>query len=76
MTTYVEENIRSYPRHPGLSTFFPVSIQYEEKEYPTVEHLYQALRYLNSSNLEDKEYAEVIRKAKTPYAARLLVINM
>lgn len=72
MTTHIKENMRSYPKNPGLSTFFYVAIQYEGKEYSTVEHLYQALRCLNSSNLVDKEYAEVIKQAKTLYAARLL----
>jgi predicted NAD-dependent protein-ADP-ribosyltransferase YbiA (DUF1768 family) len=68
----MRSNIRSHPRNLRLSTFFPSLIQYDGKEYPTVEHLYQSLRYLNSSEIVDHEYAEVIRCAKTPYVARLL----
>lgn len=55
-----------------LSTFYPCLIIYNDKEYPTVEHLYQSLRYLDSDSPVDQEYAEMIRQVRTPYAARLL----
>ena len=70
--TFIYENITDNTNNMELSTFYPCSIQYENKEYSTAEHLFQSLRYLSSSQKVDKEYAEVIRQVRTPYAARLL----
>lgn len=51
-----------------LSNFYLIDIEYEGKIYPSCEHLYQSLRYLNTY----PNYAEIIRTTRTPYAARLL----
>jgi ribA/ribD-fused uncharacterized protein len=51
-----------------LSNVFQVKIIYDGKEYPSSEHLYQSLKYINIC----PEYAEIIRKIRTPHAAKLL----
>jgi ribA/ribD-fused uncharacterized protein len=47
-----------------LSNFYPAPIQWNGKEWPTSEHLYQGLK------LEKTVDAERVRKAKTPEAAK------
>lgn len=49
-----------------LSNFFPSPIQFEGRNYGTVEHAYQAAKTL------DKEVKEKIAKAKTPGDAKSL----
>lgn len=66
--TWFKEKIKEGNIYAPLSGFFPVKIVYDGKEYPSSEHLYQALRYLDTV----PEYAEIIRTVRTPYAARLL----
>ena len=71
--SYIYENICTTKGcNISLSTFYPSIIKYQDKEYNSVEHLFQSLRYLRSSEKVDQEYAEVIRQVRTPYAARLL----
>lgn len=55
----------------SLSGFYLEDIIYEGKVYPSGEHMYQSLKYVNTF----PEYAEIIRNIKTPYAARLLGIQ-
>lgn len=49
-----------------LSNFFPAPIQWDGKEWPTSEHLYQALKFRNESDVE------AIRLCKTPKQAKQL----
>lgn len=49
-----------------LSNFYPSSVSYEGKLYPTVEHAYQA------SKTTDPNIREFIRKAKDPGEAKRL----
>lgn len=58
-----------------LSNFWVLGppIVYLGKSYPTSEHLYQALKFLYDDAPEDNEsLAEHIRKASTPYKAKIL----
>lgn len=61
-----------------LSNFWilKIPIVFKHKCYPTSEHLYQSLKYIYFDNpppsLENEEYAEIIRKAKTPNMAKIL----
>lgn len=47
-----------------LSNFYPASVWFDWKEYPTVEHAYQAAKTLNH------EMREVIRNLSTPAKAK------
>jgi predicted NAD-dependent protein-ADP-ribosyltransferase YbiA (DUF1768 family) len=49
----------------------PLKILHEGLEYPTSEHLYQALKFKNET-LEEKEWREVIRTANTPLISKYL----
>lgn len=49
-----------------LSNFFPSTIRFDGKLYPTVEHAYQA------SKSKDEKIREVIRNAKSPWEAKKL----
>lgn len=53
-------------KYEFLSNFFPSSIIYKGKTYPTAEHLFQALK------TKDESTRAKIRKAKTPGAAKKL----
>lgn len=56
-----------------LSNFWPCDLIFEEKSYPSSEHLYQALKYLSpTASTINREYAEEIRKASTPFKAKIL----
>ena len=55
-----------------LSGFYLEDIVYEGKIYKSGEHMYQSLKYIEIC----PEYAEIIRNIRTPYAARLLGIQM
>lgn len=57
-----------------LSNFYKLEKQiiYNNKSYPTSEHLYQALKYIYDDSKANLEYAEEIRKSSTPYIAKLL----
>lgn len=58
-----------------LSNFYPVSppIEYNNKKYPTSEHLFQSMKYLGPEASERHiEYADLIRTASTPYKSKIL----
>ncbi len=58
-----------------LSNFFvfPEPIVWGKKTFATSEHVYHYLKYWHSSSTEaSREYAELIRKASTPFKAKLL----
>jgi ribA/ribD-fused uncharacterized protein len=58
-----------------LSNLFAMSepLLYENKSYPTSEHLYQSLKFnYSGASSEQLEYAEKIRLAKTPTQAKIL----
>lgn len=58
-----------------LSNFYPLKtpIFYYGKDYPTSEHLYHAMKYLYKGAPEaNVAYADEIRKASTPYKAKIL----
>jgi hypothetical protein len=49
-----------------LSNFFPAGFKEDGIEWPTVEHYYQAQKFLNS------DYREKIRLASTPHESKIL----
>ena len=49
-----------------LSNFFPSTVRFDGKLYPTVEHAYQA------SKTNDEKIREIIRKAASPWEAKKL----
>ena len=49
-----------------LSNFYPASVTFEGKQYPTIEHAYQASKTLNS------DVRELIRKSPNPMQAKKL----
>lgn len=49
-----------------LSNFYPSTISFEGKLYPTVEHAYQASKTLN------QETRELIKKSRSPWEAKKL----
>eukprot|EP01120_Amphizonella_sp_Union-15-10_P007738 TRINITY_DN2649_c0_g2_i1.p1 TRINITY_DN2649_c0_g2~~TRINITY_DN2649_c0_g2_i1.p1 ORF type:complete len:246 (+),score=41.09 TRINITY_DN2649_c0_g2_i1:75-812(+) len=57
-----------------LSNFYKLRtpLSYLGKEYPTSEHLYQALRFLSTDSEVNDDYAEEIRTQPTPYKAKIL----
>lgn len=56
-----------------FSNFSNHSIIYNKLKYPTVEHLFQALKFLGpDSTSVDHEYAEIIRAQNTPNKAKRL----
>ena len=63
---------REFNRHGELSNFYwhDQPLIYEDKPYPTAEHLYQAHKYMYSDAA--RAYAEEIRQASTPHKAKLL----
>jgi ribA/ribD-fused uncharacterized protein len=71
-TNYFNEKINEESDLAVLSSFYLITIIYQGKEYHSSEHLYQSLRYSNSNNPVDLQFAESIRTVKTPYAARVL----
>ena len=63
-TEYPGNFFSNYSKHP---------IIYKGINYPTSEHLFQAMKFMgpNATN-EDKEYAEIIRNQNTPNKAKRL----
>jgi ribA/ribD-fused uncharacterized protein len=56
-----------------FSNFYSAPIKYQNKLYPTSEHLYQALKFIYDGASKDSlEYGELIRKAKTPNISKIL----
>lgn len=56
-----------------LSNFYMCNIEYKGKIFPTSEHLYQCRKFLyKTASKRSLEYAEIIRKASTPYKAKIL----
>lgn len=55
------------PEYREFSNFFPASFTLDDKEWPTVEHYFQAVKFAGNA-----EYQEKIRKAATPAAAKKL----
>jgi ribA/ribD-fused uncharacterized protein len=72
-----DDTIIAFYRHTDkwgeLSNFYPLrsDVLYDGREWPTSEHLYQALKY-DWSTAAGREYSEIIRRASTPYKAKLL----
>lgn len=72
----MEEPVRFFGEKDEWSCFsnfskHPVTIN--GKTYPTTEHWFQAAKFEGpSSSAVDKEYADMIRKAKTPNIAKIL----
>lgn len=67
------EFFRETDAYGEFCNFYPSPIEYCKKTYPTVEHLYQARRYIfKDAPSINNEYAEVIRTSSTPYKAKLL----
>jgi DNA-directed RNA polymerase II subunit RPB2 len=54
-------------KYKEFGTYFPMKLVIEGKMWPTVEHYFQAMKYVNNP-----VYQEEIRKAKTPAAAKKL----
>lgn len=50
-----------------FSNFYDAPIIYQDNLWPTSEHLFQAQKFINN-----KEYSELIRKAKNPAKAKSL----
>jgi len=61
-------------KYGELSNFYVLNkpIIYQAMVYETSEHLYHALKYLEDPTVINLEFADVIRKAKTPYMAKIL----
>jgi len=53
-----------------FSNFFPSPITYDGRQYPTVEHLFQAMKFMDTAN--GRQYAEAIRRVATPADAKAL----
>lgn len=77
----METQVDSYPEakffgkgnYKEFSNFYDSPIKSKGKIYPTVEHFFQAKKFDYPGASEDsKEYAELIRKAKTPGMAKML----
>ena len=63
------------PKKPyyEFSNFYPVDIEYDDKIYPTAEHLFQSMKFLGeNANERSKEYAEIIRTQNTANKAFIL----
>lgn len=56
-----------YPYAPGRKSK-SLGIMYQGKAYPTSEHLYHALKFMNGTK-DEQEWREHIRNAKTPTMA-------
>lgn len=54
-----------------LSNFWPSPIFYKEKNWPTAEHAYQAMKSKNES-----DHWDIIIQAKTPYDAKKMGKNL
>jgi len=54
-----------------LSNFYPFTFTYDGKEWPSSEHLYQALKY-ECETKEEHEWRELIRNASTPFISKYL----
>jgi N-glycosidase YbiA len=63
---------KAYQPYGCFSNFSPHSIQCLGKNWPTVEHFYQAHKFLGST---DEHLMEIIRHASTPEAAAALGRN-
>jgi ribA/ribD-fused uncharacterized protein len=53
------------PQYKEFLNYYPVKLLLEGKEWPTVEHYFQAMKFPSNP-----EYQETIRKTKTPAAAK------
>jgi ribA/ribD-fused uncharacterized protein len=63
------------PKYGIFSNFYALGepLIYEEKTYPTTEHLYQCLKFMGPASTDkDLEYAEHIRKTRKPFASKIL----
>lgn len=58
-----------YGKYRFLSNFYPCKITYYDREYPSVEHAYQAHK------TDDENLKEIIRLSKTPGEAKRLGKN-
>ena len=69
MTVYFD---REYNPYGELCNWYwhHAPLIFEDKEYPTAEHLYQACKYQHSAAA--RAYAEAIRLCSTPHGAKLL----
>jgi N-glycosidase YbiA len=66
---------RTNEKFGELSNFFVMStpLLFQGKPYMSSEHLYHALKFLGPvATSESKDYAELIRQAKTPNIAKIL----
>ena len=68
---YYLSNFYPYPLKNKNKTWKGLSIQYEGQSWPTSEHLYQALKFLNETK-DEKEWRECIRNATTPFISKYL----
>lgn len=63
--------------HGELANFYKSPITWNGRVYPTAEHLFHARKYIfDGAPQRYLDYAEIIRKASTPYKAKILGIQL
>jgi ribA/ribD-fused uncharacterized protein len=59
-----------------FSNYYISKIQWDGKTYPSSEHLFQALKFINDNkDNRSMEYANIIRQQSTPNKSRILAIQ-